>query len=63
MTLTAQNIAHAAIIAAGFTPCPVSGFVHNGRVFAFSAESALGFSASGPAFEIVVDIATGEIIR
>lgn len=56
-------IAHAAIKAAGFTPCTASQFAHAGRLFAFSAESANGLSASGPAFEIVIDISTGAVIR
>lgn len=56
-------MAHAAIQGAGFTPCTFSQFTHAGRVFAFSEESATGLSASGPAFEVVVDIETGAIIR
>ena len=56
-------IAHAAIKAAGFTPCTDSQFTHAGRLFAFSIESANGFSISGPAFEIVIDISTGAVIR
>lgn len=55
--------AHAAIKGAGFTPCTFSQFIHAGRVFAFSEESFTGFSAFGPAFEVVVDIETGAIIR
>lgn len=64
-TTTAEN----AVKAAGFVPCPVSGFIANGapnqtpKAFAFSAESATGFSEGGPAFEVVVEVATGEIIR
>jgi len=46
--------AAAAVEAAGFTACDASSFTHNNKAFAFSEESANGFSASGPAFEIVV---------
>ena len=56
-------MAHAAIQGMGLTPCKFSQFTHAGRVFAFSEESATGLSELGPAFEVVVDIETGEIIR
>jgi hypothetical protein len=62
-TETATVVAAAAVADAGFTPCAFSGFVHNGAVFAFSEESANGFSESGPAFEVVVNIETGAVVR
>jgi len=64
MTDTEAIAAAAALVeAAGFTPCPFSSFVHNGKAFAFSSECHNGFSAFGPAFEVVVDVATGETVH
>ena len=59
----ARRVAHDIIKTAGFTPCEVSEFTHRGALFAFSSESANGFSSSGPAFEVVVDIESSKIIR
>lgn len=58
----AVKMAHSAIKAAGFTPCIHSEFVHMGQLFAFSVESNGGVMF-GPAFDIVIDIETGAVVR
>ncbi len=61
VTTHAVAFARAAVVAAGYTPCDASAW-HNDRfAFAFSVASAGGCSATGPAFEVRVEIATGAV--
>lgn len=65
MTATAKNIAAAAIAAAGFTPSdhPADSFIHGGNLHAFSKEHAGTGNQANPAFHVVVEIATGKVVR